>query len=134
MTGISAAGGDQVRRVRLTRLLAYDIAANIASLLLLAAVCLWIHRSAAVGLLASMVAAHLLIDLVLLRRRSPAQDRSTVAVITASTWLITLGVTPVVPAVFPVMAVTSLYPVVLALPYLTRRTFPLLACLPVAVN
>ena len=81
-----------------------------------------------------MVAAHLLVDLVLLRRRSPAQDRSTVAVITASTWLITLGVTPIVPAVFPVMAVTSLYPVVLAVPYLTRCRFRLLACLLVAVN
>ena len=134
MTCISAAGDDRVRRVRLTRLLAYDIAANIAGLLLLAAVYLWICRSAAAGVLAGMVAAHLLVDLVLLRRRSPAQDRSTVAVITASTWLITLGVTPIVPAVFPVMAVTSLYPVVLAVPYLTRRRFPLLACLLVAVN
>ncbi len=123
-----------MRRVRLTRLLAYDIAANIGSLLLLAAVWLWIHRSVAAGVLAGMVAGHLLVDLMLLRRRSPAQDRSTVAVITASTWLITLGVTPVVPAVFPVMAVTSLYPVVLAVPYLTRRRFPLLACLLVAVN
>ena len=134
VTCISAPGDDRVRRVRLTRLLAYDIAANIAGLLLLAAVYLWIHRSVAVGVLAGMVAAHLLVDLVLLRRRSPAQDRSTVAVITASTWLITLGVTPIVPAVFPVMAVTSLYPVVLAVPYLTRRRFRLLACLLVAVN
>ena len=134
MTGISAAGDDRVRRVRLTRLLAYDIAANIASLLLLAAVYLWIHRSAAAGVLAGMVAAHLLVDLVLLRRRSPAQDRSTVAVLTASTWLITLGVTPIVPVVFPVMALTSLYPVVLAVPYLTRCRFRLLACLLVAVT
>ena len=134
MTCISAAGDDRVRRVRLTRLLAYDIAANIAGLLLLAAVYLWICRSAAAGVLAGMVAAHLLVDLVLLRRRSPAQDRSAVAVITASTWLITLGVTPVVPVVFPVMALTSLYPVVLAVPYLTRCRFRLLACLLVAVN
>ena len=134
MTGMSAMGDDRVRRVRLTRLLAYDIAANIAGLLLLAAVYLWICRSVAAGVLAGMVAAHLLVDLVLLRRRSPAQDRPAVAVITASTWLITLGVTPIVPAVFPVMAVTSLYPVVLAVPYLTRRRFPLLACLLVAVN
>ena len=134
VTCISAPGDDRVRRVRLTRLLAYDIAANIAGLLLLAAVYLWICRSVAAGVLAGMVAAHLLVDLVLLRRRSPAQDRSTVAVITASTWLITLGVTPIVPAVFPVMAVTSLYPVVLAVPYLTRRRFRLLACLLVAVN
>ena len=134
VTGISAPGGDRVRRVRLTRLLAYDIAANIAGLLLLAAVWLWIHRSVAVVLLAGMVAAHLLVDLVLLRRRSPAQDRSTVTVITASTWLITLGVTPIVPVVFPVMALTSLYPVVLAVPYLTRCRFRLLACLLVAVN
>ena len=43
-----------MRRVRLTRLLAYDIAANIASLLLLAAVYLWIHRSVAAGVLAGM--------------------------------------------------------------------------------
>ena len=100
VTGMSAAGDDRVRRVRLTRLLAYDIAANIAGLLLLAAVYLWMHRSVAAGVLAGMVAAHLLVDLVLLRRRSPAQDQSTVAVITASTWLITLGVTPIVPAVF----------------------------------
>ena len=134
MTGISAPGDDRVRRVRLTRLLAYDIAANIAGLLLLAAVYLWICRSVAAGVLAGMVAAHLLVDLVLLRRRSPAQDRSTVAVITASTWLITLGVTPIVPAVFPVMALTSLYPVMLAVPYLTRRRFRLLACLLLAVN
>jgi len=133
VTCMSAAGDDRVRRVRLTRLLAYDIAANIAGLLLLAAVYLWI-RSVAAGVLAGMVAAHLLVDLVLLRRRSPAQDRSTVAVITASTWLITLGVTPIVPVVFPVMAVTSLYPVVLAVPYLTRCRFRLLACLLVAVD
>jgi len=127
-------GGDRVRRVRLTRLLAYDIAANIAALLLLAAVWLWLRRSPAVGLLAGLVAAHLLVDLALLRRRSPAQDRSTVAVLTASTWLITLAVVPIVPAVFPVMALTSLYPVVLAKPYLSRRRVPLLACLLVAVN
>lgn len=134
VTGTPALGEDRVRRVRLTRLLGYDIAANIAALLMLAAVWLWIRHSAAVGLLAGMVAAHLLVDLVLLRRRSPAQDRSTVAVLTASTWLITLGVTPVVPAVFPVMAVTSLYPVMLAVPYLTPRRFALLACLLVAVD
>jgi signal transduction histidine kinase len=123
-----------VRRVRLTRLLAYDIAANIASLLLLAVVWLWIRRSPAVGLLAGLVAAHLLVDLALLRRRAPAQDRSTVAVLTASTWLITLAVAPIVPVVLPILALTSLYPVVLAKPYLTRRRVPLLACLLVAVN
>ena len=110
MTGTPTLGGDRVRRVRLTRLLAYDIAANIASLLLLAAVWLWVRRSPAVGLLAGLVAAHLLVDLALLRRRSPAQDRSTVAVLTASTWLITLAVAPVVPAVLPILALTSLYP------------------------
>jgi signal transduction histidine kinase len=134
MTGLPDLGGDRVRRVRLTRLLAYDIAANIASLLLLAAVWLWIGHSRAVGLLAGLVAAHLVVDLALLRRRSSAQDRSTVAVLTASTWLIALAVTPIVPVVLPVMALTSLYPAVLAVPYLTRRRVPLLACLLVAVN
>jgi signal transduction histidine kinase len=134
MTYTPAAGDDRVRRVRLTRLLAYDIAANIASLLLLAAVWLWIRRSPAIGLLAGLVAAHLLVDLALLRRRAPAQDRSTVAVLTASTWLITLAVAPIVPTVLPILALTSLYPVVLAVPYLTRRRVPLLACLLVAVN
>ena len=134
MTGTPTLGGDRVRRVRLTRLLAYDIAANIASLLLLAAVWLWVRRSPAVGLLAGLVAAHLLVDLALLRRRSPAQDRSTVAVLTASTWLVTLAVAPIVPVVLPILALTSLYPVVLAVPYLTRRRVPLLACLLVAVN
>jgi len=134
MTGTPTLGEDRVRRVRLTRLLAYDIAANIASLLLLAAVWLWVRRSPAVGLLAGLVAAHLLVDLALLRRRSPAQDRSTVAVLTASTWLVTLAVAPIVPVVLPILALTSLYPVVLAKPYLTRRRVPLLACLLVAVN
>ena len=134
MTGTPTLGGDRVRRVRLTRLLAYDIAANIASLLLLAAVWLWVRRGPAVGRLAGLVAAHLLVDLALLRRRSPAQDRSTVAVLTASTWLVTLAVAPIVPVVLPILALTSLYPVVLAKPYLTRRRVPLLACLLVAVN
>ena len=94
-----------MRRVRLTRLLAYEIAANIAGLLLLAAVYVWICRSVAAGVLAGMVAAHLLVDLVLLRRRSPAREPVDRPLsISPSTWLIALGVSPVVPAVFQVMA------------------------------
>ena len=124
--------GDRYRE-GLAQFLAYDIGASVASLVMLASIQAWVTSRREVPFLTAVVAVHLLVDLWLRYRVRRGGSPHVIAVVAASTWTINAIVTLVVPFVLVVMTISALFPVVVAVPYLTRSTFRFMAASVVGV-
>ena len=123
-----------LHRIRLAQVLRYDIGANVAALALLLGVWVGITRRPEILLLAALVAGHLAGDVWLYRRVHVWDGIRLVAVFTIGIWAVAVLATLVVPAVVVVMTITSLYPAVLAVPYVTQRSLRALVAGLVAVT
>lgn len=103
-------------------MLRYDIGANLAAIALLSSVWLAITRRPEILLLTALVAAHLCTDLWLYRRVHSWDGVRIVTAFTLGMWVVTVSATLLVPVVVPVMTITTLFPAILAVPYVTRRS------------
>jgi len=110
----------------LTRFLGYDIGAHVAGLVMLTAVHLGVTSRPEILWLATVVAAHLIMDVVVLLRRRGVRaggDGRLIVVLAVSTWAVNAIITLIVPAVVIIMIISALTPAIVAVPYLRRRPF-----------
>jgi signal transduction histidine kinase len=123
----------EVLVTRLIWFLRYDIPVNVAALVMLLAVYGTVTPNGLLLVAAVTVLGHLALDLWAVRVGRTRPDRAVTALV-AGGWAIALVATLLFPFTLPIMMLTALVPVALAVPYLpSTRTRLLALALPVVI-